>query len=110
MPSAIIVLDPDPCNNASCLYHSKPVAYSPQQCDCVCETICPSYREEIARPTGERSETFVCSRKRFVKRVQTTRIITLEAVQVCVFEVGDDKGDDVWTGDDEDDNNDDQEN
>ena len=70
----------------------------------------------FARPTGERSETFVCSRKRFVKRVQTTRIITLEAVQVCVFEVGDNNGDDVWTGDDddddddEDDNNDDQEN
>ena len=33
----------------------------------------------------ERSETFVSSRKRFVKQVETTRIITLEAVQVCAF-------------------------
>ena len=45
-----------------------------------------------ARPIDERSETSVCSRKRFVKHVQTTRIITLEAVRVCVFEAGDDNG------------------
>ena len=32
------------------------------------------------RPMDERSETSVCSRKRFVKCVQTIRIITLEAV------------------------------
>ena len=48
-----------------------------------------------ALPMDERSETSVCSRKRFVKRVQTTRITTLEAVQVCIFEAGDDNGDDV---------------
>ena len=32
------------------------------------------------RPMDKRSETSVCSRKKFVKRVQTIRIITLEAV------------------------------
>ena len=34
----------------------------------------------FAHPTDEHSETTACSRKRFVKRVQTTRIITLGAV------------------------------
>ena len=47
------------------------------------------------RLMDERSETFVSSRKRFVKRVQTTRIITLEAVQVCVFKAENDNNDDV---------------
>ena len=44
----------------------------------------------------ERSKICVSSRKRFAKRVQTTRIITLEAVKVCVFKAGDDDGDNVW--------------
>lgn len=38
-----------------------------------------------------------------MKCVQTTRIITLGAVQVCVFEAGDDKNDDERGGDNDDD-------
>ena len=36
--------------------------------------------KRYVRPMDERSETYVCSRKRFVKRVPTIRIITPEAV------------------------------
>ena len=63
MPSVITVLDLDPCNNASCLFYSKPVAYSSQQCDCVCETSCPSYREEMCASNGRTFRNFCLLKK-----------------------------------------------
>ncbi|XP_068706596.1 uncharacterized protein [Montipora foliosa] len=48
----VVTGDYDPCNNASCKYHSKPVALSPQRCDCVCESSCPSYQEEMCASNG----------------------------------------------------------
>ncbi|XP_074607109.1 uncharacterized protein LOC141860059 isoform X2 [Acropora palmata] len=50
--------NPDPCDNVSCLYYSRPVAYSPQRCDCVCETSCPSYREEMCASNGRTFRNF----------------------------------------------------
>ncbi|XP_068736600.1 uncharacterized protein [Montipora capricornis] len=48
----VVTGDYDPCNNASCKYYSKPVALSSQRCDCVCESSCPSYQEEMCASNG----------------------------------------------------------
>ncbi|XP_068736598.1 uncharacterized protein [Montipora capricornis] len=48
----VVTGDYDPCDNASCKYHSKPVALSPQRCHCVCESNCPSYQEEMCASNG----------------------------------------------------------
>ncbi|XP_044165460.1 uncharacterized protein LOC114965419 isoform X3 [Acropora millepora] len=58
-----VIGDLDPCNNASCLFYSKPVAYSSQQCDCVCETSCPSYREEMCASNGRTFRNFCLLKK-----------------------------------------------
>ncbi|XP_068735147.1 uncharacterized protein [Montipora capricornis] len=48
----VVIGDYDPCKNASCKYESKPVALSSQRCDCVCESSCPSYQEEMCASNG----------------------------------------------------------
>ncbi|XP_068705736.1 uncharacterized protein [Montipora foliosa] len=48
----VVIGDYDPCKNSSCKYESKPVALSSQRCDCVCESSCPSYQEEMCASNG----------------------------------------------------------
>ncbi|XP_015771384.1 PREDICTED: uncharacterized protein LOC107349712 [Acropora digitifera] len=53
----------DPCFNTNCTRYGKPVAYSPQRCECVCETSCPSYREEMCASNGRTFRNFCLLKK-----------------------------------------------
>ena len=105
MSSVIIVLDLDPCNNASCLYHSKPVAYSSQQCDCVCETRCPSYRDEICASNGRTFRNDCLLKKEICeKRANYTRYHPGSCLGMFCDTRDDNDADDERSGDDDDDN------